>query len=110
VLAYVAWHVWQTKIWSLQAAAAGQPDFFVRMQDLLAAPWVLALYVVGVAAAVYHFANGMWNFCITWGVTLTRASQQRAVWLWALVGLVLFVLGVSSLLSFNGRWPSSPGI
>jgi len=110
VLAYVAWHVWETKVWSLQAAAGGHPDFFVRMQDLLAVPWVLALYVVGVGAAVYHFANGMWNFGITWGVTLTRVSQKRAIWFWALVGLALFVLGVSSLLSFNGLWPNSPGI
>ena len=28
-------------------------------------------------AAFYHFANGMWNFCITWGITVGVKAQQR---------------------------------
>ncbi len=39
-------------------------------------PILAALYIVGVVAASFHFCNGMWAFCIMWGITITRKSQD----------------------------------
>jgi succinate dehydrogenase/fumarate reductase cytochrome b subunit len=40
---------------------------------------VLALwYVIGIAACVFHFANGLWGFCFSWGITVSRRSQRMA--------------------------------
>ncbi len=111
LLLFIVYHLLGTKIWALQQGALQgvHPDFFARMAELLAQPWALVFYITGVLAAVYHFANGMWNFGITWGITVSRTSQQRASVIWGLVGVALFVLGISSLLSFNGHWPGSLG-
>ena len=38
---------------------------------------VLALYVVGVFTASYHFGYGIWNFCIRWGITVSDQAQRR---------------------------------
>ena len=40
-----------------------------------------AFYVLGVVAALFHFCNGIFTFCITWGITVSERSQalvQRA--------------------------------
>ncbi len=67
----------------------------------LANPWVVAFYVVGVLAVVYHFANGLWTGLITWGVTLGARSQRRAGYLCAAVGLALGAMGLASLFWFH---------
>ena len=35
-----------------------------------------AFYLVCVLAIVFHFANGLWSAAITWGLTVSRASQS----------------------------------
>ena len=107
LVVFITWHVVQTKVWALGQGmlAGGHPDFFARMVELLANSWMAAFYVLGLASAIYHFANGMWNFCITWGITVSRRSQQRATWVWSLFGLALFGYGLSSLIALMGNWP-----
>ena len=58
---------------------------------------VSALYMVGVTALVFHFANGLWTAAITWGITISAKAQKR--WGLACVGLGagLMLAGWSSL-------------
>lgn len=51
--------------------------------------WVLAIYIIGVYSAIYHFANGLWTFAITWGLTITKAAQTRWGTICAGLGLAL---------------------
>ena len=37
--------------------------------------WVQVLYMIGLLATSFHFANGLWSFCVTWGITIGRRSQ-----------------------------------
>lgn len=60
----------------------------------------LTFYVIGLAAAVYHFANGIFTFCITWGITVGERAQKRVSMAAAGLGLVLFIWGASSLYVF----------
>ena len=40
--------------------------------------WIVGVfYVIGVLAAIFHWANGLWTAAITWGLTITPASQKR---------------------------------
>ena len=32
--------------------------------------WMLILYYVGIPAACFHFANGIWTSLITWGIAI----------------------------------------
>jgi succinate dehydrogenase / fumarate reductase cytochrome b subunit len=58
--------------------------------------WV-TIYVVGTAATVFHFCNGIATFCITWGITVGDASRKRVSVAAAGLGVVLMAWGVASL-------------
>jgi succinate dehydrogenase / fumarate reductase cytochrome b subunit len=58
------------------------------------------LYLVGVLATVFHFANGLWTAAITWGLTITVQAQKRWGYVCAAVGLGLAAAGVASVIGF----------
>ncbi len=62
---------------------------FELVRSVVANPWGLAAFVIGVYSCLYHFVNGLWTFCITWGITITPRSQQITSW----ICFVLFVVG-----------------
>lgn len=41
----------------------------------LQSPLVQIIYLVGLLATAFHFANGIWSFSVTWGLTIGRKSQ-----------------------------------
>ena len=58
------------------------------------------LYAIGVLASVFHLANGIWTFGITWGVWVSPAAQRRANWACAVFGIALAFVGLSALGGF----------
>jgi succinate dehydrogenase/fumarate reductase cytochrome b subunit (b558 family) len=63
-------------------------------------PAIALIYILGIAAAVFHFANGLWGFCFSWGITVSRRSQQAAATVFGLAGLALFFLGANTTIYF----------
>jgi succinate dehydrogenase/fumarate reductase cytochrome b subunit (b558 family) len=63
-------------------------------------PLVAMVYVLGIAASVFHFANGLWGFCFSWGITVSRRSQRLAATAFGLVGLLVFLLGANTAIYF----------
>jgi succinate dehydrogenase/fumarate reductase cytochrome b subunit (b558 family) len=63
-------------------------------------PWLALFYLVGITAASFHFANGLWGFLFSWGITRTRASQRRSAYACAALGVLLFLLGANTVLYF----------
>jgi succinate dehydrogenase / fumarate reductase cytochrome b subunit len=67
------------------------------VRDTFKNPLYVGLYTIFVLAACFHGFNGLWTFCITWGVVLRVAAQQRILrWAWALMILVTF-LGLAAI-------------
>lgn len=58
--------------------------------------WVV-IYAIGLTAAIYHFANGIVTFCITWGIVIGVESRQRLSVVAGALGLLLLVWGALSL-------------
>ena len=54
-------------------------------------------YVAGLLACCFHLANGIWTAGITWGVWLTPAAQRRATAACTVFGVLLSIVGLSSL-------------
>jgi succinate dehydrogenase / fumarate reductase cytochrome b subunit len=108
--AFIAWHVfhmhgWFHSGWWLEQMA--EPLGGARFRPYNAASSaalalqsgiVVALYALGVAACVYHLANGIWTMGITWGVWTSPGAQRRAGWLCAAIGLATLVVGMAALL------------
>ncbi len=63
--------------------------------------WITVVYTVGMLAAVYHFANGLWSQGITWGLWTSPAAQQRASWISGIVGVGLAVIGMSAIIGMH---------
>lgn len=94
-----AWLVPEGTAWShsfsastLAAAIQGSPEGFTLLGVI-----VSALYMVGVTALVFHFANGLWTAAITWGITTSTKAQRRWGAACAAIGAGLMLAGWSSL-------------
>ena len=55
------------------------------------------LYTLFVFATCFHAFNGLWTFCITWGVTLSKRSQKLMMKTTTLLMIVTFLLGCSAI-------------
>lgn len=85
------------------------------MHDMTAAPFSFELarmfsgpmavlfvpaYLIGGLAVVYHFANGLCTFCMTWGITTGPAAQKGMAYVGAGIGGVLTVMLLTSVIAF----------
>lgn len=59
------------------------------------------IYLIGVVSAAFHFANGLWGFCVSWGIILGQTAQRNAGVVFAFVGLALTVLGLATVVEFS---------
>ena len=91
---YVLYHAYHTRFVNL---LYGTEVSYARMQELMHDPRVFVFYIVGLAAVMFHFANGLWGFLISWGITIGRKAQTVSGVICASVGTLLFIAGVSSL-------------
>jgi succinate dehydrogenase/fumarate reductase cytochrome b subunit (b558 family) len=101
-LAFVAYHLWELRV---QKAFFGMRDeqFYTVLQANLSAthlgvPWVALFYLVGLGSTVFHFANGLYTFSLTWGLVASRRGQRRVGWVAGGVGVALFALGLETVL------------
>ena len=58
---------------------------------------VVAVYLVGVLASVFHLANGVWTMGATWGVWTSEAARRRANVPCTVLGVALIAIGVGAL-------------
>ncbi|ABS23438.1 succinate dehydrogenase cytochrome b558 subunit [Bacillus cytotoxicus] len=95
-LIFISWHVWETRI----QAAMGQQVNYDMMANILGNPVMFGFYLVGVVSTIFHFANGLWTFCISWGITVSPRSQRISTYVTLAIFLGLSYVGVSALLAF----------
>jgi succinate dehydrogenase cytochrome b subunit len=81
---FIGWHVWSTR---MQFYFHGTEITFAFMRGIMTDPLRFAFFLVGVLASVFHFTNGIWTFCITWGITVGQRAQRTL----RAASLVLFV-------------------
>jgi succinate dehydrogenase / fumarate reductase cytochrome b subunit len=58
------------------------------------------VYILGILGTVYHLANGLTTFGISWGITTGAKSIKRAEILALVFGLLLLALGYATILGF----------
>ncbi|MCA1056365.1 succinate dehydrogenase cytochrome b558 subunit [Rossellomorea aquimaris] len=93
---FVTWHVWETRV----AAAFGAEVNFQMMENILSNPLMLAFYVIGVLSTIFHFANGLWSFCVSWGITVSPRSQLIATYVTIGIFVALSVVGLRAIFAF----------
>ncbi|MHB1460100.1 MAG: succinate dehydrogenase/fumarate reductase transmembrane subunit [Armatimonadota bacterium] len=85
---YITYHVFTTTLMAKYFGAGLDSIKYAGMHEKFQNPLIAAIYILGITAATYHLSNGVWAFCIRWGITLTEESQNKC----AAVCTGLFVL------------------
>ena len=103
VLFFIIAHVWNTKLGPWFAGTWG--THFEHLSSGFADPetgmLTKTVYLLGVLGAVFHFANGLNTFCMTWGIALTPTSQKRVR---SFSFLVFIILTISAFYALAAIW------
>ena len=95
-LIFIAWHVWQTRV----AAALGTEVNFEMMHNILSSPFMFGFYLIGILSAIFHFANGLWSFLVSWGITVSPRSQVITTYVTIGVFVILSFISIQTLIAF----------
>jgi succinate dehydrogenase / fumarate reductase, cytochrome b subunit len=105
---FIAWHVFHMhgwfhfEWWEKMAHGLGGAKFkpynaaSTAGSAMQASIIVPLLYSIGVLACVFHLANGLWTFGITWGLWITPAAQDRASKFCTVFGVLLAIVGLTA--------------
>lgn len=96
-LIFIVWHVWETRV---QVGLGNAELDYSLMEGILSNPIMFWFYVIGVVAAVFHLANGIWSFCVSWGITQSPRSQKVVTYATVIIFLLVSYIGVSTLIQF----------
>jgi succinate dehydrogenase / fumarate reductase cytochrome b subunit len=105
-LLYIAVHTVDTwgikKLFELQQSheAGFRAISYDAMMWRFGSPLYTLMYVVGITAASFHLGNGLFNFCIRWGITIGDKAQKVSAILWSGVGFALAFIGIWTSLNF----------
>ncbi len=95
---FIGFHVYTTRLSYYFSNAEITYDF---MHGWMVSPLWFTVYLVGVLSAVFHFTNGIWTFCITWGITVGPRSQKMVQFASVLLFVVMGGTSVAILAAFR---------
>ncbi len=97
-LIFIAWHVWQTRV---QVALGNAEVNYQLMEGILTQPFYFWFYIISILAVVFHLANGLWSFCVSWGIAQSPRSQQIITYATVIVFLVVSYIGIRTIIEFG---------
>ena len=72
LLLFIVYHIWQFRFVAFRDVHADTATVAATISVLP----VFIFYMIGVMSAGFHLGNGLWTFCITWGLTVGKRSQR----------------------------------
>ena len=111
-LLFIFWHVFHMHGWihtegwlkTIDSLGGGQFKAYnavsTASEAMRMSAMVWIIYAVGILSCVYHLANGMWTFGITWGLWVSPEAQDRALKACGAFGIVLAVIGMTAWTGF----------
>jgi succinate dehydrogenase / fumarate reductase cytochrome b subunit len=93
-------HVYFTRI---EPWWEGYPVNFAHMTEAMHEPLTFTVYTLGILGTAFHLANGLWTFCITWGISVSRTSQKWLTFATLVLFGILFAVGMNNILGFLGK-------
>jgi len=99
---YIVWHVYTMRFLGADLHADPSLSFGKVQHEVFQTPLFL-FYVIGLIAASWHFAYGIWLFCAKWGIVTGDKAQRRLLAVCLAFFFVLSGVGLASLASFRSR-------
>ena len=104
---YIAWHTYTMRFTGIDLHETPTASFG-KVAAEVHNPWLLAFYVIGLIAASWHFAYGIWLFCAKWGIVSGDRGQRRLLTLCLAFFVLLCAVGLVSLYTFHSRFQDVP--
>ncbi|MCC7086487.1 MAG: hypothetical protein IT427_15925 [Pirellulales bacterium] len=97
--AFILFHIWQLHhLGSFLGGGEFDAEHATSSAAIAIRPLpIQIIYAVGTLCAVYHLANGLWTFGITWGLWTSEGAQRRAGYVCSAIGILLAIVGMSAL-------------
>lgn len=105
---YILWHTYTMRFTGIHLLTEPQAAFH-KVQVEMQSPWAVAFYVIGITAASWHFAYGIYLFCAKWGITVSERSRRTVGRLCTALAVTMIVVGLLTIRAFVGEeWPNVP--
>jgi succinate dehydrogenase / fumarate reductase cytochrome b subunit len=105
---YIVYHTYYMRFTGVHLMGGGYENAFWKVQHEFQNPWAVAAYVIGIVAASWHFAYGLWLFAAKWGITIGDSARRKFGYVCAALGVALVVIGLWTINAFL-RTPPVPG-
>src|SRR6201993_122152 len=89
--AYMLYHTWHLRFTGIHLLSHPGAAFG-KVQTEFQNPWIVAFYVVGIVAASWHFAYGLWLFAAKWGITVGENARRRFGYVCLAIAAVFIVI------------------
>jgi succinate dehydrogenase / fumarate reductase, cytochrome b subunit len=99
---YIVWHTWTMRFTGIDLHMYPGASFGKVQEEVFQWPLFL-FYVVGLIAASWHFAYGIWLFCAKWGIVPGEIARKRFLIVCICFFFLLTGVGLASLASFRSR-------
>ena len=84
---------------TISVAHAPNQAFDIVAREFRMIP-ILIIYVIGITATVWHFANGIWLFMVDWGIAIGARAQRLTGYACIAFGVVLLAVALNAMIAF----------
>lgn len=96
---YMGWHVWSMRFNGVHIITNSAAAFW-KVQNEFHNPWAVAAYFVGIVAASWHFAYGLWLFAAKWGIFVGERARRNFGVVCLLIGVLFVTIGSATMYAF----------
>jgi succinate dehydrogenase / fumarate reductase cytochrome b subunit len=97
---YIVYHTYYMRFTGVHLMGGGYGAAFWKVQHEFQNPWAVAAYVIGITAASWHFAYGLWLFAAKWGITVGEQARKRFGYLCLGLAIALVAIGLITIRAF----------
>ncbi len=96
---YIGWHTYTMRFSGAHIITHSEIAY-AKVWAELQNPWAAAFYFIGLAAASWHFAYGIWLFAAKWGLIVGEQGRKKFGYVCLVIGLALAATAAGSVYAF----------
>ncbi len=96
LLLFILYHIWQFRFLAFRSEHATTSTVAASISILP----IFVFYIIGVVSAGFHLGNGIWTFCITWGLTVGKRAQRISQIVTTSISIVVSLVGIAIAVAF----------
>ncbi|MFB5761745.1 succinate dehydrogenase cytochrome b558 subunit [Paenibacillus medicaginis] len=98
---FIIWHVYDTRF-QVALGNVTHAELGGLMHNIVTNPLFFVLYLISVVAVSFHFANGLWSFFVSWGITVGPRAQRVSSYICMSIFAIMSIMFIATLFAFRG--------